>query len=171
MFDDCDAFADFLDDFHLMSNHDDCDIQLLIDVFQKLEDGFYSFRIKCACRFIRKQYRGVGYDGSCNADSLLLSAGKLGRILVLVAGKPYKFKDVINPFFLFRFRHIGKFKRESNILGNGSVGEKVEMLENHSDVFAFFAQLGTAELCHILPVDDDLSGRRRFKHIDAADEC
>lgn len=103
MFDDCDAFADFLDDFHLMSNHDDCDIQLLIDVFQKLEDGFYSFRIKCACRFIRKQYRGVGYDGSCNADSLLLSAGKLGRILVLVAGKPYKFKDVINPFFCSAF--------------------------------------------------------------------
>ena len=170
MFDDGDTFSDLLDDFHLMRDHDDGDAELLIDIFQQLQDGFDRFRIQRRGRFIGEKYGWIGHDSACDADTLLLSAGELCGVLIFVLGETDHLEDVIDAFLLLCLRHIGKLQRECDISCHCAGGQQVEMLEDHADAFALAAQFRLGELHHVFAIDQDFACGRWFKHIDAADQ-
>ena len=169
-FDDGDAVGDLLDDFHLVGNQNDGDAEFFIDVFQKLENGFHGFRVEGRGRFVGEKDGRIGNDGARDANTLFLAAGELRRIFVFIFGEADEVQNGFDFFRLFRFGHAGKFQWEGDVLVNGAPGEKIEMLEDHADVFPGFAKIFFGKFRHVFAADDDFAGGGGFEHIDAADE-
>lgn len=60
--------------FGVMSDHQQCDVQLLFEAFEKVEYLIGSIRIKVTRRLVGDDDFWVSDDGSGDAHSLLLSA-------------------------------------------------------------------------------------------------
>jgi len=171
LFNDCHLFGDFFNNFHLVSNHDNGNAHFFIDILQKLENGFYRFRVQGTGGFIGKEDGRIGNDSPGNTYTLFLAAGKLGRILVPVFRKAYQFQNFVDSLCLFCLGHMGQLQRKCHIAGYGPVGKKIEMLENHADFLSFFPKLGFGQLRHVLSINYDLTGCGRLEHIHAANQC
>ena len=76
--------------------------------FQLDQDLFSGFIIQSSCRFIAQQYPGLLRQCAGNGYPLLLSAGKLGRILVFFVGEAHQFQCLIHDLRIrFGFRSEG----------------------------------------------------------------
>ena len=53
------AVGNALNNFHLMSNYDDGNMQFSVNVLKQVKDGFYCFRIQSAGCFIGKKISGL----------------------------------------------------------------------------------------------------------------
>ena len=86
-----DAFAHRIDDFLIMSGHDDSRTRAINRV-KHLHNAERCRRIQIACRLISKQDLRVIHVRACDSDTLLFAAGQLMRIILLLAGKPNRLK-------------------------------------------------------------------------------
>ena len=68
------AFVGDLGRVDIMSDHQQCDVQLLFEAFEKVEYLIGSIRIKVTRRLVGDDDFWVSDDGSGDAHSLLLSA-------------------------------------------------------------------------------------------------
>ena len=65
---------------HLMGDDNDSDAEFLIDLPDELQDGIGGLGIESTGGFIAQQHLGVGGQRPRDGDTLLLAAGKLGRV-------------------------------------------------------------------------------------------
>ena len=77
-----DAIADFLDHRHLVRDHHDRELELLIDFFEKLQNRMCGLGIECARSFVAQKHLRVIGKRSGNGYALLLTARELSRICV-----------------------------------------------------------------------------------------
>lgn len=153
-----------------MGNQHDCQIELAVNVEQKLQDRFGRLRVESRCRFVAQQNFRIGGECPGNAYPLLLPAGQLGRIGVCLVRQTDEAQQVfylaldnvlwhsVHPQY---FRHVVK-----DVVG----GKQIEVLKNNADLFARLAQLFFLQLKQILPVDDYGAARRLFQQVDRAEQ-
>src|SRR5262249_39175218 len=72
-----------------------------------------------------------------------------------------------------RLRHVAHLYRcEGDVVDDGHVREEVEVVEDHPELTAHFAELSCTQLAmQLFAIDGDGPARRRLQIIDAADEC
>ena len=85
---------------------------------------------------------GLGCERAGDADALFLSAGKLGGVVVGAFGQADDFKAFFNAFFDFFRRPSGDFQRKGNIVGDGAIAQKIELLKHHADILPRLTQCG-----------------------------
>ena len=138
-----------------------------------LHDGEHladHFRVKRACRLVEQEHLGVHRKCARNGDTLLLTAGKLARLGVDIGRHADLFQ--IPHGLLLRFRlapaehlHLA----DHAVFQNRHIIEQVERLEDHADMRAIFRGVD-AFSGDIFIVVEDLTARRRFQQIDAAQQ-
>ena len=117
-----------------MGNDDDRDAQSLVDIPDQLQNRVGGLRIQGAGGLVAEQHLRIGSQGSRDGNTLLLSAGELGRIGIGLIGKADHVQKLQGTFFRFILVHADEFQGEANILQAGSLHQQVEALENHSHV-------------------------------------
>ena len=153
-----------------MGDHDDGQVQLLIDVLQQGQDGFRGLRVQGARRFVGQKHLRVRSQGAGDADALFLAAGELARIVVFALVELDQFQQFVHAAPDLVFGHALDFQGEGHILFDRAAGQQVEVLEDHADVLAGLAQFRAVQGRHFLAVDEDLAARGHLEHVDAADE-
>ena len=110
------------------------------------------------------------YEAALDADALLLAAGELGRILVGVFGEADELEKRLDLFADDVLGRADELERERDVVVDRAGAQQVEVLEDHADAAAAFAQLVFGELGEVLAVDRDGAFARAVEKVDAAHE-
>ena len=124
--------------------------------------------VKGAGGFIAEQDLRVCRQGSCDGDSLLLTAGKLGRIGVRLVRKPYQLQKLHGALSGIRLWNARKLQREADILDTGTLSKKIEALEYHGDISANLSKLRLGKGPKVAAVDENAALGGAFQHIDTS---
>ena len=124
----------------------------------------FALAVETGGCFIKDQQLGIGENGARDRNALALSAGKLYSALaddrlVLLLEFFDKLFTVRNAAHRLNLIGCGVRIRESNVLGNGSVEQKV-VLHDNSEVRTEVAQ---AQRAQVFAIDSDRSGQRMIK--------
>src|SRR5260370_4769456 len=93
------------------------------------------FRVQVPGRLVGKQDRGIVHEGAGDSDALLLSAGKLVRIVLLAAMQSHHFEQFRGaPLTLARPGRVEQ--RQFDVLERGRAREQIETLEDEADAAA-----------------------------------
>lgn len=129
-----DAIAGAADDVHLMGDEHDGDAEVAVDLAQEIEHRACCLRVERAGRLVAEQDRGFAGERPCNADALLLPAGKLARIFLRMfrqADAGEQRGDALGD--LDPAVVTGQLQRIGDIAGDGAGAQEIEMLEDHAD--------------------------------------
>ena len=139
-----------------MSDENDGEAELAVDVAQQCENGGGRLGIERGGRFVGQEERGVGRERARDADALLLPTRELAGIsrgLVLKANQP---QQRSHPVAALGLRPPRDLERKRDIVGDSLGRQQVEVLEDHADPQADPAQGALAERRDVLA-----------KHLDA----
>ena len=150
-----DALADLLHDLHFMCDHDDREAELLVDALEKREGGDSRLGVEGRGGLVGEKDLGGGGPGAGDADARLLAAGELGGILVGVFGEADELEKRLDLFADDVLGRADELERERDVVVDRAGAQQVEVLEDHADAAAAFAQLVFGELGEILAVDRD----------------
>ena len=165
-----DALADLLHDLHFMCDHDDREAELLVDALEKREGGDSRLGVEGRGGLVGEKDLGVVGQGAGDADALLLAAGELGRILVGVFGEADELEKRLDLFADDVLGRADELERERDVVVDRAGAQQVEVLEDHADAAAAFAQLVFGELGEVLAVDRDGAFAWAVEKVDAAHE-
>src|SRR4029434_9136099 len=90
--------------------------------------------MEVAGRFVSQDEFWFGDDGACDADQLLLAAGKLARVKVLFADDREAIEGIDDERGTFRFAVTSIRKRDVEVLVNSQIIEQIVVLENEADL-------------------------------------
>ena len=96
------SVADLACKAHFVGNNDHCHT-LLGKFSHNLKHLAYHLRVKGTCRLIKKNDIGIHGKRAHYCNTLLLTAGKLGRIHIGLIGKPYSVEKLKSIFMRFLF--------------------------------------------------------------------
>ncbi len=164
-----DAVAGAADDVHLMGDEHDGDAELAVDLAQQVKHGARRLRVERARRLVAEQHLRLAGERPCDADALLLAAGKLAGIFVGVLGEPdagEQRRHALGDLDLAKL--TGEFQRIGDIAGDGARTQQVEMLEDHADRAAKLAQALALGVRHPHAAYEDLAARRALQKVDEA---
>ena len=162
--------ADLFDNVHLMCDEHDGELELLVDVFEKIEDRFGRLRVECARCFVAEEHFRVAGKCTCDTDALFLTARELRRILVAFVREAYEFEEREHLGFDLGLAFADELERECDVVEYGARRQKVEVLEDHADVFARRTKSAVIHFRKVFAVDDNCAAGRTFEHVHAADE-
>src|SRR3989338_7893587 len=104
-----------------------------VKVVENLHDQIFVLRVEVPSGLISQNNLRLINHGTRNTDSLLLTAGKLGREKVHSFSEPDLPQDLCG-FSLIR--HAVKILGQHDILQRREVGDQVKLLEDKPDLFA-----------------------------------
>ena len=78
----------------------------LHQTFQSLLNQTFTFRIKSGSRFVKDSYRWVLQDGTCDADTLTLSAGQLIGSMRRISGETHDLQVMLDALATLRLRQL-----------------------------------------------------------------
>ena len=160
--------ADLLHNAHLVGDDDDCDAQLTVDFLNELQNGVGRVRVQGARRLVAEQHLRVRCQRAGNRNALLLAAGQLRRVGVGLIGQTDQLQQLTGAGLGLVSGDLRQLHREHDIAQTGALHQQVELLKNHGDLTPGRAQVGGAQVLHLLAVDDNISLVRALQHIDAA---
>src|SRR5579884_3139329 len=67
----------------VMRDHNDGLAELAVEGLHQIENFLGALGVEIACRLVGHQHAGIGNDGPGDGNALLLSAGKLARIMLI----------------------------------------------------------------------------------------
>ncbi len=105
---------------------------LLVELTQKAQDDFFVLRVEVSGGLVSQNNFRIIDQGACDADALLLTAGKL-RWQVIGAVPKADAGQRVNRFLLVS--HAVKVLRQHDVLDRGEKGDEMELLEDESDFF------------------------------------
>ena len=106
---------------------------LFCKILHKLENLAYHLGVKRRGGLVKEHYFGIHSKRAYYRNSLLLSARKLGRILISFIKKTYSVKQLYRLCLSLLLCHQLELKRSKHkVLNNREIVEKIKMLENHS---------------------------------------
>ena len=127
-------------------------------LFENVNHDIFIRFVKVSRRLVGKNDLGMVDKRACNADALLLAAGKLAWEMlcsVLQSNALQRFES-----FLF-IGHAVVILRYHHIFNSGEIIHQMELLEDKPDfIAADFRQLPAAFLGDICAVENDLAERR-----------
>ena len=101
-----------------MGNHDD-GRSAFVDLLQQFNDLLGVTRVQVAGRLISyQQFRLIG-NGPADNDTLLLTTGQLGWIVIEFGGKVDDVENFTDPFIDFFLAFIDYFQRKGDIVKDG----------------------------------------------------
>jgi len=107
------------------------------------EQGHYLVTVRgvqVTCWFIRQDEFGVVYHGAGYGYTLLLTAGKLLRVVIAPVHDLHLVQHGFDALFSFRTFYTEIYEREFNVFEDGELVDEVKALEDEADVA--FAQIG-----------------------------
>ena len=162
--------AHMLEYVQLVGNEHDRQLELAVDLAQKLQDGISRLRIESGCRFVAEQQIRLVDERAGDADALLLPAAQLKRIDVLLVAKLHQVENFSDPGADERLRMPRHLQRKSDILKNGARVKQVELLKNHADFLPRLPQLLLRQIGNHFSPDLDGARIRLFQPIQATDQ-
>ena len=169
-FHDSHPVADQLDYLHLVGDQHDRDPHFPVDPFQQLQDGFRRLRVQRAGRLVAQQDLRRCRQRPCDADALLLPAGKLADVGILLVAQLHEVEHLGNPPLDLLLRPSFHPQRDRDIVENRFPFQKVELLENHPDLPPQGCQRLSLQAGQLLPVYPDRSAVRRFQPVHQPDQ-
>ena len=137
---------------------DESDLQLPLEPFQLQLHLLSQLQVQGSQGFIQKKHLGLINQGPGNGDSLLLSAGQLGRKSLFKAAQLHQAQHFRHSLFHFLLRHLFDPKAVGHVVENRHVGEQGIGLEHSVDV----ALIGFLVL-HIFPLHQDAAAGNALK--------
>ena len=109
-------------------------------------------------------------EGTHNGNTLLLPAGKLGRIGICLFRQPHSFQKLHGFLFRFFLRSLQKlYGGQRHVLQNRLVRKKIEMLEYHADMLPVQVNIGF-RIRDILSFKKNLSAGRLLQQVEGTEE-
>ena len=105
-----------------------------LQVKKKIDDGLAGFLIEIAGRLISQQHAGARGEGAGNGHPLLLSAGKLARIMGEAVAEADAFEACLRSGC--RITRALEFQRNGDILKGVECGDQMKGLEDDTDGIA-----------------------------------
>jgi hypothetical protein len=147
-----------------------------------LQHFTYQFGVEGGGWFVKKHDLWLHGQGAGDGCALLLAAGQEGRVLVSLFVEADAVQQSFGAFNRFGFWHFENMDRcFGNILQNRHMLPKIKTLKDHAQLGADAFDLAIVRRLHVavapgfegnfLTVDDDLTARRHFKEVDAAQKC
>ena len=110
--------------------------------------------------------------GKCarNGNALLLAARQLAGITRCFVVEAHEAQELMCSFGVGLLLPATHLERERDILQHRALLEQGEVLEDHSDIGAQFAQFATLIVGNVGPVDDDTTLGRTFEQVEQTHE-
>jgi len=159
------------DHIHFMGDQHDGQVQFAVDLRQQVQHRGGGLRVEGAGGFVAEQDFRLGGQGAGNADTLLLAAGQLGRVLLGVVGQADALQQLGDALLDGAGRQLaGQLQRQGDIVGDGFRGQQIEVLEDHPDLLAETAQTVGIQGGDVFAVDIDAPAGRLFQAVDEAQQ-
>jgi len=170
----CYPIADGLNHCHFMSNHNHGNSQLPVNLLEQLQDRLGCVGIQGAGCLITEKHLGIRGNRSCNRHSLLLTAGQLGWISSCPFLQTYQLQQLHGPVLCLCLSVrmvLCNFHGKTDIFQNGSLGQQIKLLKNHSHGLPCHSPLCLAHSRQIFPFKQHLSRCGNLQHIDTSYQC
>jgi hypothetical protein len=118
----------------------------VVECLQNFNDLDCGATVKVAGGFVGQQDRGLVHEGPGDGNTLLLSAGKLGREVAYAITESDHVERGSGTFLALFFRNAGVERRQFDILQCGRARQQVETLEDEPN--ALVANGGEFALRH-----------------------
>ena len=115
-----------------MSDHDDS-VAFLVDGFELLHDNVGGAGVKITSRLIGENDFGVADDSASDSNALLLTARELVGKIILALVEMKTFQSIGSVLELSGLGITGVDEWQSDIINDGEVFDKVEILKNEAD--------------------------------------
>ena len=130
--------------------------EILVQLFDSFHNFLSSVRVEHRSRLVHNDAVGAHSDYAGNGNTLLLTARKLVRRMILVFIHIDRAKRIVNTLTHLFLRNAHIFKGESNIFLNDSRNDLIiGVLKNHTDMLANVEKLALVRC--IYPVGVDLA--------------
>ena len=160
--------ANLLHNAHLVGDDNHRNAHLGINVPNQLQNGVGGFGIQCAGRFIAQEYIRVRGKCPSNGHTLLLSAGKLGRIGVSLVRQAYGFQQLHGTFFCLFLAYACQTQGQHHVFQAGALHQQIKALEDHRDPAAHSPQLLLVHRPKVFAVNQHRTLTGSFQQVDAA---
>src|ERR1041385_7908707 len=107
----------------------------VIETLEQIHDLFALRRMKVTRRLVRENQTRISNYCARDADQLLLSAGKLGRIEILLTDDLKSIERVADDRLAIFAAHVSVRQRQFQILEHSLIVEQVVTLKDEADVF------------------------------------
>src|SRR5690606_18027499 len=135
-------------EFLIVGNQHKCSVLFLVHTKQQLRHMMRVLFIKITRRLVGKKYFRISDKSACDGNTLLLTAGKLRRIVVESAAKAYTFEkilcldgDIGRPF-------IAQLKWHHHIFKGRECGQQLKVLKNKT--YILIAYVGPVIFIHCI---------------------
>lgn len=159
-----------------MRDEEDGEAELAVEVAQQLEDGAGGLGVEGAGGLVGEEHLGVAGQGAGDADALLLAAGELGGVGLGLVGEADEVEEFQGLAGAFAAGDAEDLQGELDVGLHGARGQQVEVLEDHADAAAGFAEFlagaaaAAGEGGELDPVDGDGAAGGALQQVHAADE-
>ena len=133
-----DLVADGPHNGNFMCDNNDRNIQLAVDIMQKLQDVFCREGIERGSGFVAQKHLRACCERARNGDALLLTAGKLRWIAVAAVGQADQVKKLLDAPVDVGFGGVSERERKGNILMYRALHQQVIALKNNAHFAARF---------------------------------
>ena len=164
------ALAHGVDDFLIMRGHDDGSAGA-VDGIQHFHNAQRCGRIKVSGRLVGQQDLRMVHIRSRDGHALRLTAGKLMRIAVFLAGKPNRLQYFRHQRFDGGTACADHFKCERHILPHRFVVQQLVILEDEADRTTIMRHLPCGQASQIVACDADLAVRGLLFTQQQAQQC
>ena len=108
----------------------------LVELLEQFDHLAAGSAIEISRWFVPHEDRGSGGKGSSDSDALLLSAGELTWMVIESITEPDEAKQFFGAIVSLAGRHSGAVEhRKLDVFQSACPGQKIEVLENKSDLF------------------------------------
>jgi hypothetical protein len=137
-----------------------------VDALEEGHDAGTRGRVEVTRRLISQKKCWLVHDGTRNRDALLLTTGKLVWITVRLASKTDHRENVRHSLLNETARLTDHLERKGNVVENGLVRQKPEVLKNNAEIAAEERDLAARNVAEILTehVNRTVAGLVLFDH-------
>src|SRR5690348_13513264 len=104
-----------------------------VQLTQEIYDGFAVFRIEVTGRLVGQEDGGLPDQCAGDGDALLLTTGKLRRIVLRAMSHADAIEHVLHALFAFLGAHAAVSERQLDVFKYGEVADEIERLKDEAD--------------------------------------
>src|SRR5256885_698938 len=164
-----DAPAESVDDLGVVGRHDQSRAEL-VHANEKLDDLPAGHWIEVPSRLVGDEDLRATHERARDRGALLLAAGELIGEVIASLREPDQRKGALGLLARLFFGVTRDQERETDVLGDRSSREELEVLEDDADPAAQLGDSRTAHPDDVLPIDPDPARRGELIADEKADE-
>jgi hypothetical protein len=144
----------------------------LVDVLEQFHDGVAILRVEVAGGLIGQKNHRIANQGAGHGNTLLLTTGELGRIVLGTMSHLDALEGTLHLFLTLGGGHAAISEGEFDVLVDGEIADEVEGLEDEADfAIADARAVGELEAGDGLAVEGVVPFRGRIEEAKDGEEC